>query len=198
MNIWVKKIAEPFDRAKRVTAETKRPDPGVLLEPRQQIHPLRAGPGRRRELQRLRGEPGRRAGRAGQRRAEGAQPDRGEGRARGHLRRPAPQRRPDLRRAQRSRCRVARPLRGEDLDRRAQAAAEEHATRSPAGCSTAPASCAWPRARPTTATPRSSRVTDDRLRAGLSAAACSRPATRCSSTPTTRASTWRRTAASPT
>ena len=53
-NIWVKKAGEPFDAARLITADTKRPDPRLLLEPRQQVHPVRAGPGRRRELQRLR------------------------------------------------------------------------------------------------------------------------------------------------
>ena len=51
-NVWVKKTGDPY-QARLVTAEPKRPLP-VLLEPRQQVHPLRPGQGRRRELQRLR------------------------------------------------------------------------------------------------------------------------------------------------
>ena len=95
-------------------------DPGLLLEPRQQVHPLRPGQGRRRELQRLRREPGRRRRRPARtcpRRATSPTP-----------RAPAPiiyavpksDARHDLRRPERPRCGLARPLQGEDLDRRAR------------------------------------------------------------------------------
>ncbi len=42
-NVWVKKTAEPFANAKPVTADTKRPIPGLLLVARWQVHPLRPG-----------------------------------------------------------------------------------------------------------------------------------------------------------
>ncbi len=61
-NIWVKKTEEPFSAAKPITNETKRPIAGVSLEPRRQVHPLRAGQAGRRELQCLRGGSGGGAG----------------------------------------------------------------------------------------------------------------------------------------
>ena len=45
-NVWVKKTAEPFSAARLITADPKRPDPRLLLEPRRQVHPL--CPGQRR------------------------------------------------------------------------------------------------------------------------------------------------------
>ena len=59
-NIWVKKADEPFDAARLDHRRHEAADPRLLLEPRQQVHPVRPGQGRRRELQRLRGRPGRR------------------------------------------------------------------------------------------------------------------------------------------
>ena len=52
-NIWVKKASEPFSAARPMSAEATRPIRAVFLEPRFEVHPVRAGCGRRRELQRL-------------------------------------------------------------------------------------------------------------------------------------------------
>ena len=109
-----------------MTADTKRPIGAFFWSRDSKYILFVAGPGRRRELQRLRGRirPTRPACR--RRGAEGAQPDRRRrARARSSTTCRA-QHRPDLCRPQRSRCRLARPLRGEDLDRRAEAAAQEH------------------------------------------------------------------------
>ena len=53
-NIWVKRTDEPFDKAKPITADTSAADSAVLLEPRRQVHSVRAGQSRRRKLSRLR------------------------------------------------------------------------------------------------------------------------------------------------
>src|SRR5690606_16904203 len=61
------RVGQAHRRAvRRRAAGNGRPDaadPAVLLEPRRPLHPLRAGPGRRRELQPVRGGRGRGAGR---------------------------------------------------------------------------------------------------------------------------------------
>ena len=80
-NIWVKRTDEPFDKAKPVTADTQRPIPSVLLEPRRQVHPVRPGQSRRRELSRLRRKSCRHAGR-GSGSSGRAQSDGREGRSR--------------------------------------------------------------------------------------------------------------------
>ena len=180
--------SEPFDAAKPITAETKRPIPGYLLEPRRQVHPLRPGPGRRRELQRLR----RRS-----RRCAAAGPDVPAARnltdAKGVRAQiyAVPRSDPDvdLRRPQRSRRGLARSLQGQDLDRRAHAAPQEHRAHRRLGLrlrrQAAPGDALDrqrrhrnPARRPTPASPRSTPAT------------CSRPAARCSSTRTASASTW--------
>ena len=53
-NVWVKKTSEPYDTARLVTADTKRPIPDFFWTRDSKIHPLRPGQRRRRELQRLR------------------------------------------------------------------------------------------------------------------------------------------------
>ncbi len=54
-NIWVKKAGEPFSAARPVvSAEATRPVRKLLLEPRLEVHPLRAGRCWRRKLQHLR------------------------------------------------------------------------------------------------------------------------------------------------
>ena len=57
-NIWVKGWQRAVAAARLVTNDTKRPVSAVFLEPRRQVHPVRPGPPRRRELQRLRRRSG--------------------------------------------------------------------------------------------------------------------------------------------
>ena len=57
-NVWVKRTEEPFDAAKPITNDKSRPGHPVLLEPRRQVHPVRAGQSRRRKLSGLCGQPG--------------------------------------------------------------------------------------------------------------------------------------------
>ena len=139
-NVWVKKTAEPFTAARLVTADTKRPIPGYFWSRDSKYILFVQDNGRRRELQRLRGEPG---GCAGRRPgcAAGAQPHRRQGRARDHLRVPRKRARHDLRRAERPRCRLARPVQGDDLHRHARAPAQEHGQDRAAGRSTTSARC---------------------------------------------------------
>ena len=129
-------------------------DPRLLLEPRQQADPVRQGQGRRRELQRLGGRPFGRQRRR-QRGAGVAQPDRRQGRARVHLRAAEEVPRHDLRRPQRSRRRLARPLQGHDLDRRSASSCARTPSGSRAGTSTSTASSGSRPASRTTATRRS-------------------------------------------
>ena len=120
-NVWVKKTADPFTSAKPITADTKRPIPDLLLVARWQVHPLRAGQGRRRELQRLRRESGGRA-RFRTRRAGRAKSHRRKRHPGLYLCRASQRARRDLRRYKRSRCRLARSLQSKNLHRRAHAA----------------------------------------------------------------------------
>ena len=100
------------------------PHPRLRLDVGLPVHPVRPGPGRRRELQRPRRRSGRPA-RPGGEGAARARPHGREGRARDDLRAAEGEAGHRLRRPERPRPGVARPLRGADCDRQAQAPAQE-------------------------------------------------------------------------
>ncbi len=99
--------------------------PGLLLDPRQPSDPLREGQRRGRELQRLGCRPRRPEGR-GQGRPALAEPHRRQEGACVHLRGPEEGPRHHLRRPQRPRRRLARPLPPQALVGTARPAAQEH------------------------------------------------------------------------
>ena len=193
-NIWVKKTDEPFDAAKPITTDTKRPIPALLLDPRRQVHPLRERQGRRRELQCLR------------RRIPPKPPP------------PAPKSPPPATSPMSKACR-AQPydvpksepdivyigLNDRDkawhdlykvkhLHRRAHPDAQEHRAHHRLDLRSARTSCAWPPAPPTTAT-RKSCASTDKASPRSTPATSSKTADPCSSTKTASASTWKPTRA---
>ena len=105
---------------------------------RQQVRPVRAGQGGDENFNVYAVDPGRGRPRRPDVPAR-AQPHRRQGRAGLHLLAAQDGPRPDLRRPERSRSGLARPLPGDDLDRRAHARSARTPRRSPAGCSTRPA-----------------------------------------------------------
>ena len=114
----------------------------------------------------------------------GPQPHRRQGRARVHLRRAEERPRRDLRRPQRPRPGVARPLQGEHLDRRAARCCARTPSGSPAGCSTEGPAAAGRRASADERRHRGPARRRRRRSRRSTRATCSRPAARCGSTRT--------------
>ena len=142
-NIWVKKTAEPFDAARLVTTEKKRPIPGFFWSRDSKLILYVKDKDGDENFNVYAVDPSA-ANAAGQRGAGVAQPDRRQGRARATstpCRRSA---RHDLRRPQRSRRRLARPLQGQDLDRASASSSARTPSASRAGTSTSTASCGSP------------------------------------------------------
>jgi hypothetical protein len=119
MNIWVKGVAEPFAQAKRLTAETKRPIPAFFWSRDSKYILFVQDQGGDENFNVYAVNPADAPDATTQ--VPKARNVTEAKNARAHdLRRAAPQPRRHLCGPQRSRRRVARPLRGEDLDRRAK------------------------------------------------------------------------------
>ena len=144
-NVWVKKTGEPFTAARLVTADTKRPIPGYFWS-RDSKYILFVQDNAGDENYNVYAvDPGR-----GRRRGQDVPPARNLTDAKGARASSTPCRRtiPDTiyvglndRDAG-----LARPLQGDDLDRRAQADAQEHRAHRRLDVRPRRASCAWPRA----------------------------------------------------
>ena len=186
-NIWVKRREEPFDAARPLTADTKRPVNIYFWSAGRQAHPLRPGQGRRRELPHLRRRPGRPSPR-GHRGAAGARPDALRGRARADPGRARVDARRADRRAQRPRPAAARRLPAGHRHRQAHVGAQERGEHRRLGLRSERDVCAWATARPPTAAPRSCGSTARSWPASTPAAPRS-PAARSASTRTAAAST---------
>ena len=175
-NIWVKKTREPFDERaahhRRDEAARSRPSSGAATAASSSSCRTRTAT---RTTTSTPSIP-RRAAAAGKDVPAGAQPHRRQGRARGHLRRAEEATRHDLRRPQRPRRRLARPLQGEDLDRRARSCCARTPSGSPAGSSTSTDQLRLAAAHGRQRRHRDPAGRPDGLHEGLLAAACSRPA----------------------
>ena len=153
-NVWVKRTTEPFTAAKLVTTDTKRPIPSFFWS-RDGKYILFVQDKRGDENFNVYAvDPGgaRPPGRSARRRAISPT---ARASARMIYAVPEERSRHHLRRHQRSRQILARSLQGQDLDRREDAAAQEHRADRRLGLRSTRASCGSPRAPPTTATPRS-------------------------------------------
>ena len=123
-NIWVKRTEEPFDNARLVTADTKRPIPAFFWSRDSKYILFVQDQGGDENYNVFAVDPAEhRAGR--RRRAAVAQSHRRQGGAGADLLAAEDGRRRHLRRPERSRRRLARPVSREDFDRRADARAPE-------------------------------------------------------------------------
>ena len=153
-NIYVKKTGEPFDKARLVTTETKRPIPGFFWSRDSKLILYVKDKDGDENFNVWAVDPVG-AERRGQRGARLAQPHRRQGRARVHLRGPE-EVRPT--RSTSASTTATRPGTTSTRSRSRPASASSCArtpSGSPAGTSTSTASCASRRASRTTATPRS-------------------------------------------
>ena len=153
-NVYVKKTAEPFEKARLLTTETKRPIPSFFwTRDSKRILYVKDNDGD--ENFNVWAVDPSAPNAEGKEAPASREPHRRQGRARLHLRRAEEVAGHDLRRPERPRRGLARRLPRDDLDRQAASCCARTASGSPAGCSTSTGSSASPCARPTRATPRS-------------------------------------------
>ena len=124
-NIWVKKTDEPFEAARPITAETKRPIPGFFWSRTASTSSSCRTRTATRTSTSTRSIPAAATPRARRCRPRATSPT-PRACAPSSTRVPKKRSGHDLRRPERPRRGLARPLQGEDLDRRADARAQEH------------------------------------------------------------------------